>query len=138
MKVKYKTLERLAQSYPECLPVHLDIKQLMPEADALLFERHGFKDCSWGNDECPSYFKEHGTHKMDTLTLMVVDNVDDNYNRIDDTLIYVICNPFIEHGSFASLADAIKYYEVLLAEDVGGTGINDLAKSDKREEVSHG
>lgn len=117
MKVKYKTLERLAQSYPECLPVHLEIKQLMPEEDALLFELHGFNDCSWSNDECPSYFKEHGTHKMDTLTLMVVDNVDDNYNRIDESLKYVICNPFIEHDNFTSLSDAIKCYEKLLTEE---------------------
>ena len=112
-----KTLKVMAKDYPECLPVHLDIKRLMPEEDARSLLDAGFKDCSWGNDECPSYFKEHGTHKMDTLTLMVVDNVDEDYNRIDDTLTYVICNPFIEHDNFTSLSDAIKYYEKLLTEE---------------------
>ena len=52
------TLEALATVHPDCLGIHSDIKALIPERCARVLLDAGFTDCSYGNDECPSYYLE--------------------------------------------------------------------------------
>lgn len=112
-----KTLKALASRFPDCLPIHQDIKKLMPERDALKLLHAGFTDCSWGNDECPSYFFDV-VYANDVVTLMVLDDVDDNYDRISNKIVYVISGIDVDPWKpYANIDDAIKAYKLLLIKE---------------------
>jgi hypothetical protein len=112
-----KTLKALAQRFPECLPIHKDIKKLMPERDALKLLHNGFTDCSWSNDECPSYFFDV-VYNDDGATLMVVDDIDDNYNRVSDKIVYVISAVDVDgYKPYTNIEDAIKAYKLHLIKE---------------------
>ena len=106
-----KTLKRLARQHTECLGVHSEIKELIPETDALKLLENGFTDCSWGNDEAPSYYiSEHWC--ADNVRLMPVDEVNDNYDRISETIRYMITSD--SQGFFdviESIDEAIALYK---------------------------
>tara|TARA_Y100000004_G_C8688439_1_gene316403 strand:+ start:166 stop:501 length:336 start_codon:yes stop_codon:yes gene_type:complete len=105
-----KTLKALSQRFPECLQVHMDIKKLMPERDALKLLHSGFTDCSWGNDECPSYFFDV-IYANDVATLMVC--VDENQK-----VCYTLSYPEMEHFiSYHNVEEAIKAYKLLLIKE---------------------
>jgi hypothetical protein len=110
------TLKKLARLHPECYPVHMDIKKLIPQKDADILIIHGFKDCSWGNDECPSFFADHGTYKGDVMTLMAIDDVNSDGERISDKITYTICGSDIGWNNFGNIISAIAYYNHLLLE----------------------
>jgi O-phosphoseryl-tRNA(Cys) synthetase len=48
--------EALASDHPFCMGIHWDHKKHMTISDLSALHDAGFKDCSWGNDECPSYY----------------------------------------------------------------------------------
>ena len=92
-----KTLKRLARKHEECLYVHSDIKEIMPERDALKLLHNGFTDCSWGNDECPSYYKPDRWAEDEWVIMPTEDND------------YYVTN-YRGAEVFASIEDAINYY----------------------------
>lgn len=53
-------LNSLSAGHPASLGVHHDIKLMMPISDQLALLKAGFQDCSWGNDECPSFYIPNG------------------------------------------------------------------------------
>lgn len=70
------TIDQMAIHHPECAYIHREIKELIPENDLLALMGAGFTDCSYGNDECPSYYIRTDHHLADVLTIMVLDDVD--------------------------------------------------------------
>ena len=70
------TIDQMAIHHPQCANIHRDIKELIPENDLLALMGAGFTDCSYGNDECPSYYIRTDYHLADVLTIMVCDDVD--------------------------------------------------------------
>jgi len=92
-----KTLKRLARQHTECLVVGSEIKELMPEADALKLLENGFTDCSWGNDECPSYYKPKRWADDEWVLVPTEDKE------------YCVTN-YRGAEFFASIDDAINYY----------------------------
>ena len=70
------TIETMAMAHPQCADIHREIKELIPENDLLALMGEGFTDCSYGNDECPSYYVRTDHHLADVLTIMVLDDVD--------------------------------------------------------------
>ena len=48
--------ESLASKHPFCMGIHWDHKKHMTISDLSALHDAGFKDCSYGNDECPSYY----------------------------------------------------------------------------------
>lgn len=112
-----KTLKRLARQHKECLAVHSEIKQLMPEADALKLLENGFIDCSWSDDEGPSFYITSYWCTViglddDEVTLMAVEHTDDNYKRISDKISYVVTSQ--SQGFFdvlESIDEAIALYK---------------------------
>lgn len=107
MMANKDTLKKLAKRYPECYPVHMDIKKLMPEKDALNLLNSGFRDCSWKDDECPSFFNESGIYNGDVMTLMAISE--------GDQISYTISATDIdEFNHFTNIDNAITYYNYLL------------------------
>ena len=70
------TIDQMAIYHPQCANIHREIKELIPENDLLALMGAGFTDCSYGNDECPSYYIRTDHHLADVLTIMVLDDVD--------------------------------------------------------------
>jgi hypothetical protein len=70
------TIEQMAIHHPQCANIHRDIKELIPENDLLALMGAGFTDCSYGNDECPSYYVRTDHQLTTILTIMVLDDVD--------------------------------------------------------------
>ena len=69
----------------------------MPERDALKLLHNGFTDCSWGNDECPSYYKPNRWAEDEWVIMPTEDND------------YYVTN-YRGAEVFASIEDAINYY----------------------------
>lgn len=113
---KLKTLKALAKKHPECLAVHSEIKELIPEADALKLLENGFTDCSFWHDEAPSFYIPQ-KWADDGLAIMAVDDTDDDYNRISDKIKYVIMSE--KEGFYTvldSINDAIDYHNGIGAQ----------------------
>lgn len=70
------TIDQMSIHHPQCANIHREIKELIPENDLLALMGAGFTDCSYGNDECPSYYVRTDHHLADVLTIMVLDDVD--------------------------------------------------------------
>lgn len=70
------TIDTMAHHHPQCANIHRDIKELIPENDLLALMGAGFTDCSYGNDECPSYYIPTDHRLTTILTIMVLDDVD--------------------------------------------------------------
>ena len=81
------TLKKLSVTHPKSLSIHADIKALLPEKDALALLKAGFTDCSWCNDSAPSYYS---TQLSDDILIYVADDIDDDYNRLTDSITYYI------------------------------------------------
>jgi hypothetical protein len=84
--MKKETMIQLAGDHLDCLPIHQDIKELIPEEDAQALLNAGFVDCSWGNDECPSYYNPD----FDDAHIMAVDDVDEHHDRISGKIFFII------------------------------------------------
>ena len=111
--MKRETIYKLAQHNQQCWSVHLDIKELIPEEDAQALLEAGFTDCSWANDECPSYCYPKGGSEA---ILMAVDDVDDEYNRISGKITYFVSGE--TDSEFSNVVDAIHDYKGVCSERV--------------------
>ncbi len=112
-----KTLKALSQRFPDCLPIHQDIKKLMPERDALKLLHAGFTDCSYGNDECPSYFFDV-IYANDVATLMVCDAYDERFKTLNNKVFYTLSYPEMDQFEvYHNIDEAIKAYKLLLIKE---------------------
>ena len=105
--MREKTAFRLAALHPQSANLHWEIKELIPEIDAQKLLIKGFSDCSWGNDEVPSYYIDG----VEDLHLMACDEIDDSGQRISDQITYYL----IKYGrqcerEYLSIDDAIAAY----------------------------
>ena len=110
--MRERTAYRLAALHPQSANLHWDIKELIPEIDAQKLLMKGFSDCSWGNDEVPSYYIDG----VEDLHLMACDEIDGNGDRISDRIKYCL----IKYGTecdyeYMSINDAINAYIKLAA-----------------------
>jgi len=114
--MREKTAFRLAALHPHSANLHWEIKELIPELDAQKLLMKGFSDCSWGNDEVPSYYIDG----VEDLHLMACDEIDDSGQRISDRISYYL----IKYGreceyEYLSIDDAINAY-IKLAATIDG------------------
>jgi len=114
--MREKTAYRLAAMHPHSANLQWDIKELIPELDAQKLLMKGFSDCSWGNDEVPSYYIDG----VEDLHLMACDEIDDSGQRISDRISYYL----IKYGreceyEYLSIDDAINAY-IKLAATIDG------------------
>ena len=110
--MREKTAYRLAALHPQSANLHWDIKELIPEIDAQKLLMKGFSDCSWGNDEVPSYYIDG----VEDLHLMACDEIDDNGQRISDRITYrIILNSRECESEYLAINDAIYAYIKLAA-----------------------
>ena len=103
-----KTLKALSQRFPDCLPIHKDIKKAIPERDALKLLHAGFTDCSWHDDECASYFFDV-IYADDVATLCVV---------LDDEGVHytISCTDWV-WDIYRNIEEAIKAYKLKLIKE---------------------
>ena len=110
--MREKTAYRLAALHPQSAKIHWDIKELIPEIDALKLLLKGFSDCSYGNDEVPSY----NIDGVEDLHLLACDEIDDNGDRISDQITYLLLfNSRPCADEYLSIDDAITAYIELAA-----------------------
>ena len=110
--MREKTAYRLAALHPQSAKIHWDIKELIPEIDAQKLLMKGFSDCSWGNDEVPSYYIDG----VEDVQLMACDEIDDNGQRISDEITYLLLfNSRPCADEYLSIDDAITAYIELAA-----------------------
>ena len=77
-----------------------------------LFMGTFFSDCSWSNDEVPSYYIDG----VEDLHLMACDEIDDNGDRISDEITYLLLfNSRPCADEYLSIDDAIAAYIELAA-----------------------
>nr|BAR35128.1 hypothetical protein [uncultured Mediterranean phage uvMED] len=104
-----KTLKAMAKRFPDCLPIHQDIKTLIPERDALKLLHAGFTDCSWRDDDCPSYFFDV-IYADDVATLLVVPDEDSGVHYT------ISCSDWV-WDIYRNIDEAIKAYKLKLIKE---------------------
>jgi len=105
--MKKETMIELAKDHPECAPIHSEIKELIAEIDALALLQAGFTDCSYGNDECPSYYRPD----FEDAQIMAIDDVDEDMNRISGKIVFIILANAREcEKEYSTAIDAINAY----------------------------
>ena len=110
--MKDTTAQTLATLHPQSAGIHWDIKALITETDAQQLISAGFSDCSYGNDEVPSYYIDG----VEDLHLMACDEIDDNGQRISDQITYLLLfNSRPCADEYLSIDDAINAYIELAA-----------------------
>ena len=106
------TIFRLAAINPQSAKIHWDIKVLMPELDGLKLLLKGFSDCSYGNDEVPSYCIDG----CDDVQILACDDIDGNGERISEIISYYILSHCRECPyQYATIDEAITAYIKLAA-----------------------
>lgn len=109
--MKRETMIELAKFHTDCLPIHQDIKELIPEEDAQALLDACFIDASYGNDEAPSYYHpETWDLTNGEAVLYAIDDVDEDMNRISGKITYYISGEDVE---YSNIADAIRAYKEL-------------------------
>ena len=105
--MREKTAYRLAAMHPHSANLYWDIKELIPEIDAQKLLMKGFSDCSWGNDEVPSYYIDG----VEDLHLLACDEIDSNGDRIGDRISYCLTKYGRQcEREYLSIDDAITAY----------------------------
>ena len=105
--MREKTAYRLAAMHPHSANLQWDIKELIPELDAQKLLMKGFFDCSWGNDEVPSYYIEG----VEDLHVLACDEIDDSGQRISDQITYCLSKYGRQcEREYLSIDDAIAEY----------------------------
>jgi len=111
---KQTILEQLAQKYPACLGIHSDIKDLTPVEALQALLDNGYADVSYGNDECPSYFKVKTTDDGEVYEsyIYLYDDVNDDRDRVSDTIKFSVMKEYGEPeghvGIFTTIEEAIE------------------------------
>lgn len=106
------------------LSAHYDIKAQMPIDNAIMLLAAGFSDCSYSNDECPSYCIDTPSPlPLDALVLMYCPRTEEEKR---EPIIYGEHKPWTvfvygtgEHEkAFLWLKDAIAYYVKINAQQL--------------------
>ncbi len=102
--MKNQTIMQLGLTH-QCAHIHADIKRLIPESDAQQLINAGFIDCSYGNDECPSYYNPQS---KEDVQIYAVDDINDDYERVSDKITYMLNHNARPCATiYESIADAI-------------------------------
>ena len=111
---KQTILEQLAQKYPACLGIHSDIKDLTPVEALQALLDNGYADVSYGNDECPSYFKVKTTDDGEVYEsyIYLYDDANMEGDRASDTITFCVMKEYGEPeghvGTFTTIEEAIE------------------------------
>ena len=81
-----KAIALLSAEHPKCASVHPVIKSMMPTHDLEALAEHGFADCSWGNDETPSYCRP----SFESSAIYVHDDVNCDGKRVSNDIKYAV------------------------------------------------
>jgi len=76
----------LSIEHPRCASIHPVIKALIPTHTLEVLADNGFQDCSWGNDECPSFYKP----SFESMAIYAHDDVNDEGVRVSDEIKYAV------------------------------------------------
>ena len=76
----------LSTEHPHSAFLHPIIKSLIPTYALEVLAANGYQDCSWGNDECPSFYKP----SFESMAIYVHDDVDDEGVRVSDEIKYAV------------------------------------------------
>lgn len=76
----------LSTEHPSCASLHPVIKALIPTHALEVLADNGFQDCSWGNDECPSFYKP----SFESMAIYAHDDVNDEGVRVSDEIKYAV------------------------------------------------
>tara|TARA_R110002033_G_scaffold155479_1_gene191759 strand:- start:99 stop:500 length:402 start_codon:yes stop_codon:yes gene_type:complete len=91
-KRREKAIAKLSIFHPKSASIHPIIKALIPTTALEVLAENGFQDCSWGNDECPSFYRPmdefFGAESNDLI--YIHDDVNDKGERISDELKYAV------------------------------------------------
>jgi hypothetical protein len=88
-----KAIALLSAEHPKCASVHPVIKSLIPTTDLELLAERGFMDCSWGNDECPSFYipnKGECFGSESNNLIYVHDDVNCDGERVSNDIKYAV------------------------------------------------
>ena len=87
-----EAIARLSVEHPECASIHPIIKALIPTCDLEELAEKGYQDCSWGNDECPSFYKpkDESFGSESNNLIYIHDDVNDEGKRISDEIKYAV------------------------------------------------
>ena len=109
-----RILKKLASKHPECLRVHSEIKNLAPLSALKSLLDAGYYDISYGNDECPSYYKEYKKDECGPcIYLSVYDDVNEDGERVSEVIKFNVHKESEELpsgyvGIFDTIEEAIK------------------------------
>lgn len=81
-----KAIALLSAEHPKCASVHPIIKSMIPTHDLEALAEHGFADCSWGNDETPSYYRP----SFESSSIYVHDDVNCDGERVSNDIKYAV------------------------------------------------
>ena len=121
---KHDFLSELSTQGSATLATHFDIKEKMTIDEAIMLLASGFSDCSYSNDECPSYcIATHSPLRIDALVLMYNPLTEEDkkqpmiYGEYKPWSVFVYgTGEFLK--SFLWLKDAIAYYVKANAEQL--------------------
>lgn len=110
-----KTLAKLAATNPSLLNVHLGVKKLMPEDDALALLKSKFIDCSYIESSRASFYLQKNWGKKDIPVIEVCEDLDDNFTRISGNVSYcIIYDGKSQIKCYSSAQEAIDAYMLLV------------------------
>ena len=103
-------IKELANGFDFIYQTHLDQKQKLTQEEAIALLSSGFKDCSYGNDECPSYSIVFPSDaQLDCLVLMFHPNLrEGEYQARFSVFVYAVGDHYQE---FNDVEEAIAYYQ---------------------------
>ena len=102
--------KELANGFDFIYQTHLDQKKMLTQEEAIALLSSGFKDCSYGNDECPSYGIVFPSDvELDCLVLMFHPNLWDGEPQARfSVFVYAVGDHYQE---FNRVEEAIAYYQ---------------------------
>ena len=111
-----RILKKLASKHPDCLRVHSEIKNLAPLSALKSLLDAGYYDISYGNDECPSYYKEYKKDECGPciyLSVYLYDDVNEDGERVSEVIKFNVHKESEELpsgyvGIFDTIEEAIK------------------------------
>lgn len=121
---KQDFLSELSKDGSATLATHYDQKEQMPIDNAIMLLAAGFSDCSYSNDECPSYCIDTPSPlPLDALVLMYCPRTEEEKR---EPIIYGEHKPWTvfvyglgsHQKAFLWLKDAIAYYVKINAEQL--------------------
>lgn len=102
--------KELANGFDFIYQTHLDQKEKLTQEEAIALLSSGFKDCSYGNDECPSYQIVFPSDvELDCLVLMFHPKPWDGEPQARfSVFVYAVGDHYQE---FNRVEEAVAYYQ---------------------------